>query len=278
MSSGCKAWLALLLVGSVQAAPLELPNAPDQPVLKAHWFPLDAAGRHPTVLALHGCGGLYQKDGKTLDARYPSYVAEFKALGLQVLLPDSWGSRGLGAQCAVRYEERQASVADRRADALAALNWLRQQPSVDPERIVLLGWSNGATTSLTVIDRRREPAPPPLAAALLYYPGCAKQQKVPAPAMPVLMQLGAADDWTPAAPCEKLAARWSQAGAEVQRISYPGAYHGFDSERPVRFRPEVPNGVDAKGVHQGGDPAARLASFEAMRAFVRRVLLREPAS
>ena len=79
VSSACKAALALWLAGSVQAAPLELPDAPGQPALKAHWYPLDAEGRHPTVLALHGCGGLYQKDGKTLDARYPTYQAEFKA-------------------------------------------------------------------------------------------------------------------------------------------------------------------------------------------------------
>ncbi len=147
---------------------------------------------------------------------------------------------------------------------------------MEATRIVLLGWSNGATTSLTVIDRRSQPPAPPLAAAVVYYPGCAKQLSIPAPKMPVLMQLGGADDWTPAAPCEQLAAQWQADGADVKRITYAGAYHGFDSERPVRFRSEVPNGVKAAGVHQGGDPAARAASFVALRDFLRSVFAQEP--
>lgn len=277
MSFACKALLALLLTAAAaQAEPLLLPREGVPAGLKAHWFPLSGEAPRPAVLALHGCGGLYQKDGKTLDARYPVYVAELQALGAHVLLTDSWGSRSLGPQCATRYEERAVSVADRRADALAALAWLRQQPQVDATRIVLLGWSNGATTSLTVIDRRRQPPAPPLAAAVLYYPGCAKQLSIPAPKMPVLMQLGGADDWTPAAPCEQLAAQWQADGADVKRITHAGAYHGFDSERPVRFRSEVPNGLNSAGVHQGGDPAARAASLQALRSFFGRMLVVPP--
>ncbi len=268
MSSACKVAVLLALAGATQAEPHQIPARAGEPALQAHWYPLPGPQPQPAVLALHGCGGLYQRDGKTLDARYPAYRQFLAGLGVQLLLTDSWGSRGLGPQCSTPYAERKVSVAERRADALAALAWLRQQPGVDPARIALLGWSNGGTTALTLIDARREPKAPALAAAALYYPGCGKQLQAGAPAMPVLLQLGAADDWTPAAPCEQLAARWQAEGAAVQRISYAGAFHGFDSVRPVRLRTDVPNGVNPQGVHQGGDAAARAASFEALRLFL----------
>lgn len=270
MSSACKALLALLLVGGAQAESLQIPAG--KTALQAHWYPLPGDAPKPAVLALHGCGGLYLKDGKTLAARYPEYQQMLAGLGVQLLLTDSWGSRGLGPQCGTKYAERKVSVEDRRADALNALEWLRRQPGVDPQRIVLMGWSNGATTSLTVADSRRSPKPAALAGVALYYPGCGKQLKAGAPAMPLLMQLGSADDWTPAAPCEALATRWQGEGADVERISHPGAFHGFDGSAPVKLRTDVPNGVDPKGVHQGGDPAARVASFAALRAFLIRTL------
>lgn len=268
MSSVCKVAVLLALSGAAQAEPFQIPRPDGEPALLAHWFPLPGAAPRPAVLALHGCGGLYQRDGKTLDARYPEYRQRLAELGVQLLLTDSWGSRGLGPQCSTRYADRKVSVADRRQDALAALEWLRQQPGVDPARIALIGWSNGGTTGLTVIDSKRLPKAPALAAAALYYPGCAKLQKAGAPTLPLLLQLGAADDWTPAAPCEALATRWQSEGAAVQRISYAGAFHGFDSARPVKLRTDVPNGVKPGGVHQGGDPAARAASFEALRRFL----------
>ena len=277
MFSACKALLLGALVGAAPAEPLQIPAGAGQATLAAHWYPLPGAAPKPAVLALHGCGGLYQRDGTTLDARYPAYRQLLAELGVQLLLTDSWGSRGLGPQCSIRPADRKVSVADRRADALAALDWLRRQAGVDPQRIALLGWSHGGTTGLTVIDSRRSPQAPPLAAVALYYPGCAKQRQAGAPAMPLLLQLGAADDWTPAAPCEQLAARWQSEGAAVQRISYAGAFHGFDSARPVRLRTDVPHGVNPTGVHQGGDPAARAASLTALRHFLTQHLKLNPA-
>ena len=69
------------------------------------------------------------------------------------------------------------------------------------------------------------------------------------------MLVGQLDDWTPAAPCLALAK-----AAEEPRpalVDYPGAWHGFDSDAPVRLRKDVPNGTrPGQGVHVGGNPAA----------------------
>lgn len=277
MSFGCKAAAVLIALGAGAglgvAAPIALPAPHLTGPLRAQWFPLEDGGPHAAVLALHGCGGLYRADGRTLDARYPDYVALLHQIGAHVLLIDSWGSRGIGPQCSVRYRERTTGVGDRRDDVGVALAWLRQQPSVDASRLVVLGWSNGATTGLAVIDPARKPALGPLAGVALYYPGCVRATHQAPPAVPVLMQLGGDDDWTPPAPCEQLAQRWTQAGADVQALTHPGAVHGFDSDRPVRWRQDVPNGVNSQGVHQGGQAAANAASRQALRQFLDRVLV-----
>jgi predicted alpha/beta-fold hydrolase len=71
---------ALALAGAAQAqAPdpaqsrIALP-LPDGSAITAHWLPRDGE-RRPAVVALHGCGGLFRRDGKRFDDRYPDYVA-----------------------------------------------------------------------------------------------------------------------------------------------------------------------------------------------------------
>jgi dienelactone hydrolase len=88
-----------------------------------------------------------------------------------------------------------------------------------------------------------------------------------APTAPLLMLLGEADDWTPAAPCKALAAA---AGPAVQWEAYAGAYHGFDGTAPVRLRRDVPNGAQpGQGVHVGADPVARSAAEQRLASFLR---------
>lgn len=272
--AGALALVAALACEWSEAAPidtLQIPVTERRPALTMHWAPVDGE-RRPAVVALHGCGGLYKRDGKTLADRYPDYIARLHALGLHVLLPDSFGSRGTSSICSQRYADRGITVAARRADVLEALAWLRQRPEVDADRIALLGWSNGATTALTVMDASHAPPAPPLAAVVLFYPGCGKLQQAEPTAKAVLMQLGGADDWTPAEPCERLAKRWQSAGRDVVVDVYPGAYHGFDADSPVRLRPEVPNGRNPGGVHQGGNPLAAAAAASRLREFLSRRL------
>ena len=260
------------LAGAAQAIEIvNLPATPRRPALTLHWAPLGDARARPVVVALHGCGGLFGRDGRLLEARYPGYVERLHALGFHVLLPDSFGSRGLGSLCTQPYGARSVTIADRRADVLDALAWLQTQPRVDVDRIALLGWSNGASTALSVIDATQAPPAPPLAAAVLFYPGCGPFRSAEPAARAVLMQLGADDDWTPPAPCVALARRWQSEWREVGLDVYAGAYHGFDSDNPVRYRGDVGNGRNPAGVHLGGNPEAfrasqaRLAEFLAAR-------------
>ncbi len=221
------------------------------------------------VVALHGCGGLYNAKGE-LTARHRSGAEQLVALGFIVLMPDSFGSRGAREICTTPYTKRSINIALRRVDAFAALNYLAGRSDVDAARIALLGWSNGATTTLASIDRLfRQPGQHPIKAsfsrAIAFYPGCgeALQQRL-TPAVPVLLLLGAEDNWTPARLCEQ----WAESlrGSEQPHIEieiFAGAHHGFDDpgSRLVR-RTDVATSPTGAGVIIGGHPEARRRSWE----------------
>jgi dienelactone hydrolase len=262
------AWAAA--AAAVETVSIELD---DGTALRAHWFALEGhAAPAPAVVALHGCGGLYRRDDATLDARYAEYSARLARAGFHVLLPDSFGSRGSGPICTQRYRERTITTEVRRADVLAAVRWLAQRAEVDPHRIVLLGWSHGATTALGAVNAAT-PGAAQVAGAIAFYPGCGTLLKQPFRLQaPLLLLLGASDDWTPPAPCEALAGRigQTQPDAEIVLRVYADSYHGFDSRQPVRLRTDVPNGAGRAGVHQGGNPRARAAALQEVDQFLTR--------
>lgn len=248
-----------------------------------------AAGPAPAMLLLHGCGGLFDGRGR-LASRYTEYAAWFNERGVHVLVTDSLTPRGERELCTQRLEARSLTQAQRRGDVLDALQWLAAQPGVDGTRIGVLGWSHGASavlasTNLNHAEVGSAGVRPSLAVA--YYPGCQTERaRGYLPVAPLLLQLGADDDWTPPEPCRALAVETAKAiaaiaaaspGAAAGRVAapevvlHPGAVHGFDGTSAVRVRLDVPNGVaPGRGVHVGGQPEARRASRAALDAFLRR--------
>ncbi len=265
--------VALFCAGGASAEKVQFTSA-DRTVITGHWFATTGNERRPAVIALHGCGGLYRRDGTTLDARYPEYVARLQRAGYHVLLPDSFGSRGSGPICALAREQRTISSATRRADVAAAVNWLAARADVDPRRIALLGWSHGAGTALNAINALQPLTAHRLAGAALFYPGCraalAQPHRIE---LPVLLLLGEKDDWTPPAPCLQLAqqTRAAQPDADLTVKIYADSYHGFDSTRPERFRADVSTGVNRGGVHVGANAAARAQSLQQLDSFLARI-------
>ena len=268
-----------LIPPAARAERVEFANA-EGTVLAAHWLPAAGVGPRPAIVALHGCGGLYRRDGRTLEARYTDYAARFAAAGYHLLLPDSFGSRGSGPICTTRDGERTITVETRRADAVAAVRWLAARPEVDAHRIVVLGWSHGAMTTLVAINSARAGAARPgasipLAGAVAFYPGCrALLREDFALDAPLLMLLGEKDDWTPPKRCVELTERTRarQPAADFTVRLYPDSHHGFDGTAPVRFRRDVPNGVSPQGVHTGGNPLTREQALAELDLFLKRIL------
>jgi len=275
--------LAALGLSAAVLAAVAQPQAVDLPSLDApaalpiqlpgHWFGADAGRDRPAVVLLHGCGGVFDGQGR-LGQRFVDYAAMLNAEGWHVLVVDSLTPRGEKELCTQRTGSRRVTQAQRRLDALGALQWLATQPGVDRKRLVLLGWSNGGSTVLAATNRlhsavARSAVVP--RAAVAFYPGCeAELARRYAPTAPTLLLVGEFDDWTPAQPCRELAAI---AESGVTLVAYAGAYHGFDSTAPLRVRRDVPNGVrPGQGVTVGGDAAAREASRRELLEFLRRQL------
>lgn len=267
---------AVMLIGHWSPAPMPMEGSSTAPAARG------------AMLLLHGCGGPYEASG-ALSARMRSYTALLQQQGWSVLVLDSLTTRGERELCTQRLGTRKVTQANRRLDAWGGLAWLAQQPGVDAQRLGLLGWSHGGSTVLAAIEAdrlSRRPDGVPLPAwAVAYYPGCMEVlQGGRRPAVPLLMQLGEADDWTPAQPCVQWAnqvnsSRGNRSGPEadlsvaasVEVALYPGAYHGFDGDAPVRLRRDVPNGVNrGQGVHVGADPQARTESLVRLRQWLAR--------
>lgn len=241
----------------------------DRPIkLIGFLFEAPGAASAPAVVLLHGCGGPYNKSGE-LNQRSLEYARLLNAHGLHALVLDSLTPRGERELCTQRLSQRGVTQANRRLDALAAVDWLAHRERVDAQHIGLLGWSNGGSTVLAAINTRlAAPAAAVPAFAVAFYPGCAEELKHGfSTEVPLLMLVGEADDWTPAAACHALAR--AGGGRTPQIEGYAGAYHGFDSAGPVVHRRDVPNGVHpGQGVHVGGDAAAREASQVRLLTFL----------
>ena len=273
------AWLACAAAAHAQPAQTVQLQSLDAPagtavVLPGHWFAAAGTGSAPAMVLMHGCGGAFDGRGR-LAARYTELAARLNALGIHVLVTDSFTPRGEKELCTQRLGQRQVTQLQRRRDALGALQWLAAQPGVDRQRLGLLGWSNGGSTVLAALNRRHPevataPVQPSLAVA--FYPGCeAELQRGFEPTAPLLMLLAELDDWTPASPCKALShgTQTSPTGHAVQWESYAGAYHGFDGTAPLRLRRDVPGGVNpGQGVHVGAEPTARAAAALRLEQFL----------
>jgi dienelactone hydrolase len=222
------------------------------------WRP-PGAGPFPGLVLLHGCTGLRARGG-AIQAKLRWWTEHFLGLGYATLLVDSFTPRGVDEVCTGRH--RLSPVRDRADDARGALRYLQGRGDVRGDRIGLVGWSNGAAAALGVVldDGSVERD---FRAVVAFYPNCTRSYPG-APDVrsyaPLLVLVGALDDWTPAAPCVALVERARAAGAPVAIKVYPGAHHSFDAPAtPVRYRPEVSNHSKAagSGATIGTDPAAR---------------------
>lgn len=208
----------------------------------------DVSAKAPSVVALHGCGGPFA----TRDGQWA--VALAKA-GHIVLLPDSFGSRDLGSQCGSITRTVTASGL-RRLDAIDAGKWLAAQPGTPAGGLVLIGWSNGASTVLQTARIADDQPANLFRRFVAFYPGCRETLRTThwQPSAPVLILMGETDDWTPAAPCRELAAKHAK---EITLITYPDTYHDFDApDRPVTIQDNAATAVGGRA-HVGTNEHAR---------------------
>ncbi len=263
------------------------PNAVDVPALSSSET-LDAWLAMPqreapasAVVFLHGCSGL-TFSGARLGI-YNAWSTILTDAGYAVLMIDSAGSRGLGKTCGPG-EGRSRMYRERPGDAYSGLRYLQQLPGIDPERIFLIGWSQGGGVALLTMNTesigRPDPAPKhDFRGAVAFYPGkCASRlHEAPyttvapgtwATVSPILILHGGADNWTPAKPCQKLVEEYKGQGQPIEIIIYPDAVHAFDTPNmPVRARRDVTNSRGEPPL-VGTNEAARDAAIKAVIEFL----------
>jgi dienelactone hydrolase len=233
--------------------------------LKADLYRPEGNGPFPAVVALHACGGLHDHAG-TPRARYSDWAQHLTKAGFAVLYPDSYTSRGLGAQCTVRNRLIRVDR-DRVADANAARLWLQSQPWVKPDHVSLVGWSTGGVSVLWAVRPYHAPkdGQRDFRSAVAFYPGCERLDATAWSArVPTLILAGAADDWNSVSACEHMVAGARGRSAHTTIIVYPGAYHDFDHpNRALQVRSGYAFSVDGSGnVHTGTNQSARADVLE----------------
>ena len=252
LAAGCPA-------AAAQSAPRQVDIASGSVALRAELFKPDGDGPFPTVIALHGCGGLGGRS-EPVQARYRDWAEQLVKDGSAVLLPDSYGSRGLGPQCRIN-ERRLTARRERVSDILAARQWLVQQSWTRHDRISLIGWGNGASALLWAVRPQLSPrgAEPDFRSAIAFYPDCTVSAGFGWSArVPTLLLIGAKDDVTSPPACRQMidGARGRSALARI--VVYPGAYHDFDRPNlPLQVNAASADGASPERGHLASDPEAR---------------------
>ncbi len=254
-------------------AQVEIPAQNSKLMLPAYWFKADSQEPRPAIIALHGCGGALDAKGQ-LNPIWRRYAGYFNAERMHFVVLDSFSPRGHTSICATPSKRRSVHEEDRREDVFAAIAWLAGRPSVDASRIMVVGWSHGAQTVLSVMDSsdkfvQSQKLQPKAAAA--FYPGCNKFLKMADYSLqaPLLVMIGELDDWTLARQCASLRDKVlrGRKDASFDLVVYPDSYHGFDGLGPVRTLDNVGNTRSGKAT-VGGNPAALKASHARLFEFV----------
>jgi dienelactone hydrolase len=253
-------------------------------------------GRIPVVVLMHGSGGM--------GANIELWAREFNAIGVATFALDGFTGRGIQ-----QTSSNQALLGRLNfvLDIYRGLDVLAKHPRVDPQRIMLMGFSRGGQAalyaSLKRFHRLWNKSGIEFAAYVPFYPDCATvfAGDTETADRPIRIFGGTIDDYNPIALCRAYAERLKAAGRDVQVTEYPNAPHSFDNPlgppKPVQSPRsqsvrnckivEEPNGTlvnaasrepftykdncVALGPHLGHDPEATQQAKQAVTQFARTV-------
>jgi dienelactone hydrolase len=224
-------------------------------------LPQTTEARLPAMVIAHGSGGI-------LIGREDAWATRLNALGIATFVVDSFTPRGL--QSTSRDQSRLSTMANL-ADALAALRLLATHPRIDPARIGVMGFSRGGQvalySALEPLRRGMIDGDLRFAAHVAMYPSCSiPYRSAEVGTSPILMLLGGADDYTPAAACRDYAAWFVAKGVPVEVVAYEGAHHDFDIPDPPRFLSALQSARGCKAeVEVDSGTVRRLDTGEALR-------------
>jgi dienelactone hydrolase len=148
--------IVLWLTAAVQADEREVRFQSDGVVLAGTLTTPHASAKSPALLLIPGSGAVDRNgngDGLNTDL-YRHLAQQLAQMGYVTLRYDK---RGIGASKIPEKEEGKTTLSQVARDALAALNFLRQQPEVDPKRVGLLGYEDGALIGMALAGELPDP-------------------------------------------------------------------------------------------------------------------------
>jgi dienelactone hydrolase len=180
--------------------------------------------RVPAVVMLHGSGGL--------GASVELWTHELNRLGIATFAVDSWSARGITS---TTTDQDQAGFFTMIEDAYRARDLLAAHPRIDPEKIVLMGFSRGARASLYAsLTRFRKTwaGGNDFAAYITLYAPCDSPTVIgdtDVTAKPIRMFHGTSDDYVAVAPCRSYVRRLKEARRDVTLTEYANVWHAYDN-------------------------------------------------
>lgn len=186
----------------------------------------ESATPAPAVVVLHGTGGV--------DGRGAYHAEALHRRGIATLEVDMWTPRGLKGG----PQSRPKRLRETYPDAFGALQFLSQQPGIDPQRIGIMGFSWGgglalATASVNLVQEFTK-GTARFAAHAPFYPVCWSFLRTAADftmtGAPVRIFAGARDDYEEPDTCRQLVERLPpESKRSVTLTVYPGATHAWDT-------------------------------------------------
>ncbi|WP_246738767.1 dienelactone hydrolase family protein [Bradyrhizobium sp. CCBAU 051011] len=181
-------------------------------------------GKLPVVVLMHGSSGV----GAGMDP----WVRHFNAMGISTFVIDGFSGRGLTM---VGPNQALLGRLNFIVDIYRSLEILAKHPRVDPDRIVLMGFSRGGQAALYAsLDRFHKlwnKSGAQFAAYIPFYPDCSTTyaSDTEVVARPIRIFHGTPDDYNPVATCKAYLARLQDAKRDATLTEYPDSQHGFDA-------------------------------------------------
>ncbi|MEX3842281.1 dienelactone hydrolase family protein [Paraburkholderia sp. BR10882] len=187
-------------------------------------LPRNGTDRLPLVILLHASGGI----GSSIT----DWEEYFLSLGVATFVIDSFSGRGIVNTI---NDQAQLGRLAQTEDAYRAIATLSKHPRIDPNRIMLMGFSRGGQNALYAsLNRFQKMHAQPgtqFAAFVAFYPDCTSTylEDEDVVGKPVRIFQGTADNYNPVAPCRAYVERLRTKLHDVQLTEYVGASHFFDA-------------------------------------------------
>jgi dienelactone hydrolase len=196
-----------------------------KPVTVAGEFRIaQGSGRLPVVVMMHGSSGVSPAN--------EAWVHQFNAMGISTFVIDGFSGRGLTT---VSTNQALLGRLNFILDIYRSLDILAKHSRVDPDRIVLMGFSRGGQAALYAsLDRFNKlwnKSGIQFAGYIPFYPDCSTTYLTDTEVAdrPIRIFHGAPDDYNPVASCKAYVARLKEAKRDVALTEYPDSQHGFDA-------------------------------------------------